>query len=257
MTASVHRLGRTSSSKRACVPTSTSTSPAATRASTASRSAGGVDPVSTPHEMPAWSNSGPRLLPCWRASTSVGAMSSAWPPVSAAAASACAATTVLPVPTSPRSRWFAVAGAASAARMSSRAAFCSSVSSQGSAAASAVRRGPSVTWRTGSHPSARSRPSSMSMSSRNSSSSYTRRRRASEASSMLRGKWMAASAAPRLMRRYFARSSSGSGSYSPATCVSALPTSRRTQAADSFSVAGCTGMTMPAAAPSAPSSASR
>ncbi len=222
----------------------------------ASRSAGAVEPVSTSQVTPAASNSGPRLLPCCRASTSVGAMSRACVPVSAAAASANAATTVLPVPTSPSSRWFAVCGAASEARMSSFARTCSSVSWNGTAAASAATCGPSVTCRTATRPSLRSRDSRMSMSSSSSSSSYTRRRRASATSSIACGKWMHASAALRLMRRYFARSSSGSGSYSPAVAPSALPTRRRIQAADIFSQAGCTGMIMPSAAPS-PSSTSR
>ena len=235
---------------------STSTEPSATRARTASRSAEGVEPVSTAQEMPAASNSGPRLLPCWRASTSVGAMSRACAPVSAAAASAKAATTVLPVPTSPSSRWFAVCGAARAARMSRLASSCSSVSRKGTASASAAMRGPSTAWTTGSHPSVRSRDSRMSISSSSSSSSYTRRRRASATSSIACGKWMHDSAAPRLIRRYFARSSSGSGSCSPHTASNAFPTSRRIHAADIFSQAGCTGMIMPSAAPS-PSRTSR
>ena len=60
---------------------------------------------------------------------------------------------------------------------------------------------------------------------------------------------MHASAVWRLMSRYFARRESGSGSQAPRVWESAFPTRRRTHAVDSFSVAGCTGMTMPAAAP--------
>ena len=65
-----------------------------------------------------------------------------------------AATTVLPVPTSPRTQVVRRARAPPArARTSSRAAACSSVSSQGQRRRPArATRGPSVTWRTGSRP---------------------------------------------------------------------------------------------------------
>lgn len=63
------------------------------------------------------------------------------------------------------------------------------------------------------------------------------------------GKWMHESAVWRLMSRYFARRESGSGSCAPHVCASALPTRRRIHAVDTFSVAGCTGMIMPAAPP--------
>ena len=72
-----------------------------------SRSCGAVEPVSTAEETPAVSNSGPSDAKCWRAKISVGAMNSACFPLSALAASAKAATIVFPVPTSPKSMWFA------------------------------------------------------------------------------------------------------------------------------------------------------
>ena len=73
---------------------------------------------------------------------------------------------------------------------------------------------------------------------------------------MLWGKWMHDHADARLISRYLTRRSSGSGSSTPEHASSALPTSRRIHAADTFSQAGCTGMIIPAA-PSPPSSFSR
>ena len=122
MMARLQRTGATSSSSSACVPISTASAPDAHAASSSSRSATGVEPVSTPQVIPAASSHGPRLSPCWRASTSVGAMSSAWVRVSATDASANAATAVLPVPTSPRSMWFIACSEAIPARIASLAA---------------------------------------------------------------------------------------------------------------------------------------
>ena len=68
--------------------------------------------------MPAASSSGPTFSAYWVASTSVGAIIAACAPVSAARASAWAATSVLPVPTSPSSMRFIGRGAAMSARIS-------------------------------------------------------------------------------------------------------------------------------------------
>ncbi len=81
-------------------------------------SAADVEPVSRHHGISAWSRRGPTLRAYCVASTSVGAIMAAWVPLSAAAASACAATTVLPVPTSPSRSRFMGCGARMSARMS-------------------------------------------------------------------------------------------------------------------------------------------
>ena len=79
-----------------------------------------------------------------RISFSVGAIIAACVPVSAHAAIASAATTVLPVPTSPSSRRFMTCGAAMSARISAAATSCSRESAKGRAARRAARCGPSV-----------------------------------------------------------------------------------------------------------------
>ena len=169
MTARVRLRGTTSSESSAWVPMSTSTSPAAKRSTIAARSAAAVEPVSRATRTPAPSKRSPRPSMCWRASTSVGARSMACPSESAAAARAWPATTVLPVPTSPRSIWLATVGAARAERISSRARCCSPVSSKGSEEAKAASRGPSTTWAWGTHPALRAAPSCMRNSSKYSS----------------------------------------------------------------------------------------
>ena len=60
-----------------------------------------MPPVSSTVLMPAASASGAMVEKCWRARSSVGAISAAWPPASTTSAIAISATTVLPEPTSP------------------------------------------------------------------------------------------------------------------------------------------------------------
>ena len=73
-------------------------------------------------------------------------MTAHWVPESAQAAMATAATAVLPVPTSPRSRRFMGRGDAMSERMSSTAARCSPVRVNGRASRRAATWGPSTVW---------------------------------------------------------------------------------------------------------------
>ena len=75
MTARVRFRGTTSSESSAWVPMSASTSPAAKPSTMAARSTAAVEPVSRATRTPAPSKRSPRPSMCWRASTSVGAVS--------------------------------------------------------------------------------------------------------------------------------------------------------------------------------------
>ena len=137
----------------AVVPKSTQVSPAASEAAVSARSGAGVDPVTSAQLICALSKRGPSFSAYWRASTEVGAMTAAWVPLSATAASATAATAVLPVPTSPRSRRFMGRPAAMSERISRAARSCSPVSEKGMAASRALMCGPSTTCACGRVPS--------------------------------------------------------------------------------------------------------
>ena len=82
------------------------------------RSAAGILPVSSTQPSPAASQSGLSVLKCCAASNSVGAISADCAPLSAIAAIAISATTVLPEPTSPCSRRDMRSGEARSARIS-------------------------------------------------------------------------------------------------------------------------------------------
>ena len=76
------RWNSTPAWKSACVPTTICASPLAIRASASLRSAAPSLPVSSTASMPAASASGAMVAKCWRARSSVGAISAAWPPAS-------------------------------------------------------------------------------------------------------------------------------------------------------------------------------
>ena len=141
------------SESSADVPKMTEMAPVARRFSIAVRSAAGVEPVTSAHGISAAVRSGPIFSAYCFASTDVGAIMAACVPESATAASARAATTVLPVPTSPKSSRFIISGAAISWRMSCAAALCSSVSSKGRAAKRARFLDPSIVWAKGVSPS--------------------------------------------------------------------------------------------------------
>ncbi len=153
MTTSVRLRKARSSERMAVVPKTHASVPSARQAATCARSAADVAPVTSAQETSAASNRGPSFCAYWRASTEVGAIMAACVPVSATAARATAATAVLPVPTSPRSRRFITCGAAMSRSMSAAARSCSSVSEKGRAARRAATCGPSVMWRWGLMPS--------------------------------------------------------------------------------------------------------
>ena len=145
MTTSDRCLNATLSERTAWVPKSTSSSPDSSCAWMRSRSAAGVAPVRSAQDMPACESRGPVLSAYWRASTPVGAITQACVPLSAATASAQAATAVLPVPTSPSSRRFITRPPSHmSCRMSWNAASCSSLSENGRACLSAPRCSPAV-----------------------------------------------------------------------------------------------------------------
>ena len=144
MTTSERHLNVSFSERSAVVPKSTQAAPEAHAEQASSRSMPRVAPVTSRHEMPAASRTGPSFSAYWRARTEVGAIIAACVPVSAQAARASAATAVLPVPTSPKSKRFMTRGAAMSARIWSAAARCSPESSKGNAERRASMRGPTT-----------------------------------------------------------------------------------------------------------------
>ena len=186
--------------------------PSARPDSTRVRSAGGVEPVSSACVMPAASSSLASAVSYWRASNSVGAIIAAWRPLPAAQASAQAATTVLPHPTSPISMRFMMRGAAMSATISSTAAFWSSVSSKGKASSRRASCKASPSWAMGcacAHSASRRRIIS---SWRKKASSKASRRRAVSRAAALGGKWMSRKAALRFSNLKARRMRAGSGS---------------------------------------------
>ena len=171
ITTRVSRRNSRSSDMMAVVPNTTHTSPDASPAAASARASASVEPVTSRQVTPASSRSGPIFWAYCAASTDVGAMTAACVPESAAAAMATAATAVLPVPTSPRSRRFITWSDAMSRRMSSAAARCSRVRSNGIAATSARMWGPSTLCEKGVTPRSSSRCLARSASCRHSSSS--------------------------------------------------------------------------------------
>ncbi len=115
----------------ACVPTTTSAWPDAIASCALALTSALSDPVSSVTPIPTPSSSAPTVSRCWRASRSVGASRAPWSPARAVAASAYAATAVLPEPTSPwRSRSIGV-GRARSSRMAAIAESWSTVRSIG------------------------------------------------------------------------------------------------------------------------------
>ena len=190
-----------SSPSTAVVPKSTQVSPAASEATVSARSATGVEPVTSAQPMHALSKRGPSFSAYWRASTEVGAMTAAWVPLSATAASATAATAVLPVPTSPRSRRFMGRLAAMSERISCAARSCSPVSEKGMAASRALMCGPSTTCAFGRVPSSEMAWRASRAACRHKSSSKARRRRACSAATSELGKCASRRARASVMRR--------------------------------------------------------
>ena len=147
--------------------------------------------------MPSSSSSAPTDSRCCRASRSVGARSAPWRPARATAASAWAATAVLPEPTSPCSSRSIGVGRARSSRMAVIAVAWSAVSSTGAAdaprerarrARSGSRRRPWSIERdcgAASRTRCRRRPTIPSWSA-SSSSKASRRRAASRASNDVR-----------------------------------------------------------------------
>jgi hypothetical protein len=217
------------------------------------RSALGVAPVRSAQETPAASISPPTLRAYWPASTSVGAIIAAWVPVSATAARASAATTVLPVPTSPRSMRFIGRADAMSESTSAVAFSWSAVRTKGSLSRSRARWAPLTTcsfpgrasttwWRRTAIPICTA-----------SSSSYASRRRAASSSGAPGGKWIHDSAVEWSTRSREILSSAGRWSGTSPYCASASDTSLRTQLVDRPSVAWCTGSIRPSQEDSPPS----
>ena len=129
----------------ACVPMAICAFPAAIRSTASARSGARSLPVRSTTSMPAASASGAMVEKCWRARSSVGAISAACPPASAMCAIAMRATIVLPEPTSPCSRRSMRFSPARSRAISSSACRCDGVRLKG--------RAPSM--RLASRPSAR------------------------------------------------------------------------------------------------------
>ncbi len=98
---SARRWNVTPSWNSAWVPTAMCTSPLATAAMALRRVRAGCEPESSATVMPSGRNQASSVRQCCSASSSVGAISAAWPPLPTARAAAAAAITVLPQPTSP------------------------------------------------------------------------------------------------------------------------------------------------------------
>ena len=133
---------------------------------------------------------------CCSASVSVGAISAACLPASAARSIAYRATSVLPEPTSPISSRCIGESVARSASISSKAASWSAVGSNGRDSSQAPTASPA-----GGRAAARrlSRRRARRLTSEawySASSSKARRRRASSAAACVAGKWAAASASP-------------------------------------------------------------
>ena len=88
----------------ACVPTTTWARPLAISSRAAARALPVTLPASQATRRPRGSSQARKLPRCCSASSSVGAISATWRPASTALAAASAATTVLPLPTSPCTR---------------------------------------------------------------------------------------------------------------------------------------------------------
>ena len=156
----------TLSCNKAWVPNRILISPQANWAITASFSSRGVCPMRVDQGTLQASRIGPNEIPYWETRTSVGPISIAWWPLRAAHTSANAATTVLPVPTSPSRRWFIGYPSAIFARISPTAASWSSVRLKGKQALTRFISPSERTCRNGACCSARFRSRSTNSSSR-------------------------------------------------------------------------------------------
>ena len=172
---------------RAWVPTRRWVSPAARRARQARFWGAVMDPVSRSTTRPEPSSRPFKVLACWWASSSVGAMRAVWQPFSQASQAQAAATTVLPEPTSPWSRRFMGVGCFRSAPASSMARRWAPVRGKGSRAAKAPRScfGKGAARCPCRRPRMRVRPRV-----RQKSSSNISRRRARVRAGQSGGKWM-------------------------------------------------------------------
>ena len=133
MIASARSRNATPSCINAWVPTTTCASPDATCASTCLRARPVTLPASQATRTPSGSSQPRRLLRCCSASSSVGAINAACLPVSTASIAASAATTVLPLPTSPCTSRSIGDGRPRSARISSKTRCWADVSTNGKA----------------------------------------------------------------------------------------------------------------------------
>ena len=195
-TASASSAKLTSGSISACVPTTSESSPLASRASTSLRRRAGVEPVSSAADTGSDPSSRWIVAKCCSASVSVGAISAAWQPCSTARSIAYRAITVLPLPTSPISSRCIGALRARSPAISSIARRWSAVSVNGSPSRSqrSVSSGGSLSSTAPVRLRRRARRRRNS-SWLNSSSSKASRRRARSRSASLSAKWAAPSAA--------------------------------------------------------------
>ena len=141
------RANSTDCSISACVPTSRSTSPAATAARTLRFSLSRTELASHATRAPTRCIHGPILRRCCSARISVGAISAACAPLPIACDAARAAITVLPLPTSPCSNLFIGRRPASSAPISPQTRCCAPVSLNGSAARSCPASSPAASAR--------------------------------------------------------------------------------------------------------------
>src|SRR5881628_1723820 len=138
--ASPRRAKATPSWMSACVPTASGMVPSASPASALFRAFPLTAPVSSTGSMPSGAASGRTVSKCCSASSSVGAISTAWWPASMTVSAARSATSVLPLPTSPwRSRRIGC-GAARSAAISAKARSCAPVGRKGRRRCSAGTR---------------------------------------------------------------------------------------------------------------------
>ncbi len=161
---------------------------------------------------------------CWLASTSVGASSADWPPVSATASIARSATSVLPEPTSPCTSRFIGQVRAMSVAISSPTSRWSPVSSKGSWASSRSRWPPAVGIR---GVAGRARAACRRCRSAVWRTNASWKRRASRPrfqSTSFSGRWTPSSASRYGSRPRSARTSAGTGSSRSSTASSASST---------------------------------
>jgi len=217
----------TSSSINACVPTTSFSSPVASLPSKSARRRAGVEPLSRADGSNPSGTSVCSVSKCCSASVSVGAINAPCIPCSTARSSAYSATTVLPEPTSPISRRCIGRVRARSTSIAAIAELWSAVSANGSRSSNqraVSSRAPASATAVPEPRSARRRSSANCI---NNSSSNASRARPASASSPLREKCIAASAAARSGRHSAARIRAGSGS---ATSASASRCSRTSAA---------------------------